>query len=162
QALLDDAERGLFETVLVIDLDRITRSKKDSEGAYIYDKFRLHGIKIATPSNGIIDLDNEDQDLQVGMLRMFAKHEKRKLLRRTMRGKVQAAKDGKRYGCVDPYGYHWVADPQLKSGGSYQIRENEAAVVRRIYKLALDGMGVPMIGWTLENEGVRPRPRGKN
>src|SRR5690606_18658612 len=94
QSLLADAEKGLFETVLVIDLDRITRSNKDQEGAFIYDTFRLHGIKIATPSNGIIDLDNEDQDLQVGMLRMFSKHEKRKLLRRTMRGIVQAARDG--------------------------------------------------------------------
>jgi site-specific DNA recombinase len=159
QALLEDAEKKLFEIVLVIDLDRITRSKRDQEGAFIYDTFRLHGIKLATPSNGLIDLENEDQDLQIGILQAFAKFEKRKFLRRTMRGKYQAAKDGKRYGSIDPYGYRWVIDPVLKAGGSYQIVEDEAKVVRRIYSLALEGHGVAMIAWMLENEGIRTRPR---
>jgi site-specific DNA recombinase len=159
QALLEDAEKGLFEVVLVIDIDRITRSKRDQEGAFIYDKFRLHGIKLATPGNGLIDLQNEDQDLQMGLLQVVAKFEKRKLLSRTMRGKYQAAKDGKRFGSIDPYGYRWVSDPLLKAGGAYQIVDAEAQVVRRIYSLVLEGLGVAMIASILESEGIQTRPR---
>jgi site-specific DNA recombinase len=159
QALLEDAEKGIFNLVLVIDLDRITRSKRDQEGAFIYDKFRLHGIKIATPRNGIIDLENEDQDLQIGLLRVFAKFEKRKFLSRTKRGKLQAARDGKRFSCIDPYGYEWVRNPTLKAGGGYQVVESEATVVRRIYDLSLQGNGLAMIAWTLDSEGHRTRPR---
>lgn len=159
QALLEDAEKGLFSLILVIDLDRITRSRRDQEGAFIYDFFRSHGIKIATPRNGVIDLDNEDQDLQIGLLRVFAKFEKRKFLARTKRGKLQAARDGKRFSSIDPYGYRWVNDPNLKAGGGYQIVENEALVIRRIYDLSLEGSGLAMIAWTVDGEGHRTRPR---
>src|SRR5690606_24482916 len=35
-------------------------------------------------------------------------------------------------------------------------------VVRRMFKLAIDGLGSRMISWMLECEGMRPRPRGKD
>ena len=112
--LLDDAAEKLFDAVLVIDLDRITRSRKSAEGAVIYDHFREHGIKLATPTQGLIDLDDEDQDLLVGIKRELAKWEKRKIVGRMMRGKREAAKKGKRFSCLDPYGYPTVLYEQVR------------------------------------------------
>lgn len=156
QRLLEDAAKKRFQVLLVIDLDRITRSKRSAEGALIYDDLREAGVKLATPSQGIIDLNDEDQDFMVGIRREIAKWEKRKILNRTMRGKRDAARNGKRYGSIDPYGYKWVADPSLASGGSYQIEPSEAFVVKRMYELALEE-GVNMVAWHLNQEGHRTR-----
>ncbi|MEI9942148.1 MAG: recombinase family protein [Pseudomonadota bacterium] len=158
QRLLDAAGRKQFEAVLVIDLDRITRSKRSAEGALIYDHFREHGVKLCTPGQGVIDLEDEDQDLLAGIKRELAKWEKRKILSRTMRGKREAAKQGRRYGSLDPYGYHWVPDLASPKMGSYEIEESEARVVRLIYSMAVDeGLGRSMIAWRLNAEGHETR-----
>ncbi len=162
QRLLDAATRKLFDGVLVIDLDRITRSKRSAEGALIYDHFRQYGVKLCTPGQGVIDLEDEDQDLLAGIKRELAKWEKRKILSRTMRGKREAAKQGRRYGSLDPYGYRWVPQPKSPSRGAYEIDESEAAVVRLIYKLATDeGLGRAMIAWRLNAEGYVTRVQNR-
>jgi site-specific DNA recombinase len=155
--LLDDAAEKLFEVVLVIDLDRLTRARKSAEGALIYDHFREHGIKLATPTQGVIDLDDEDQDLLVGIKRELAKWEKRKIVSRMMRGKREAAKKGKRFSCLDPYGLRWAKNESDPRGGSYEMVPDEALVARRMYQLALGGFGINLITWHLNAEGCRTR-----
>lgn len=155
--LLDDAAEGLFDSLLVMDLDRITRSRRSAEGALIFDHFREHRIKLATPTQGLIDLDDEDQDLLVGIKREVAKWEKRKIVRRMMRGKREAARKGRRFSSLDPYGYRWAKDEGDPRGGSYEIVREEAVVVRRMYQLAIDGVGTSMIAWRLNSEGHRTR-----
>ena len=156
--LLDDAAQGLFDVVLVIDLDRITRSRKSAEGALIFDQLREYGVKLATPTQGIIDLEDEDQDLLVQIKREVAKWEKRKIVRRMMRGKREAAKKGRRFSCLDPYGLRWAKDENDPRGGAYVVSDDEAVVVRRIFHLAVvDGLGRNMIAWRLNSEGYRTR-----
>ncbi len=154
--LLDDAADHQFDVVLVIDLDRITRSKRSAEGALIFDHFRENGVKLATPTQGVIDLDDEDQDLLVGIKRELAKWEKRKIVARMMRGKREAAKKGRRFSSLDPFGYRWAPDTESPRGGAYQIVDDEADVVRRMYDLALR-FGINMVAWTLNQEGHRTR-----
>lgn len=162
QRLLADAERGLFETVLVIDLDRITRSRRSAEGALIFDHFREHGVKLATPTQGLIDLDDEDQDLLVGIKRELAKWEKRKILARTMRGKREAVRNGSRHASVDPYGYTWVRDPSNPRRGRYEQVSEEAKIVRRIFRMtAEENLGRAQVAWRLNSEGLRTRPTKK-
>lgn len=155
--LLDDAARGLIDVVLVIDLDRVTRSRKSAEGALIFDQLREYGVKLATPSQGIIDLDDEDQDLLVQIKREVAKWEKRKIVRRMLRGKREAAKRGGRVPGPDPYGLRWVKNDADARRGAYEIEREEADVVRSIYALAIDGLGINMIVWQLNSEGKRTR-----
>lgn len=156
--LLDDAAIGAFDVLLVIDLDRITRSKKSTEGAFVYDYLRENKIKIATPSQGIIDLDDEDQDFLVGIKRELAKWEKRKILGRMLRGKREAARQGRRYGCIDPYGYVWVPAGDDSRRGGYQINESEARIVREMFRLAVEeNLGISMIAFHLNEEGHRTR-----
>lgn len=155
--LLEDAEQGLIDVVLVIDLDRITRSRKSAEGALIFDQLREYGVKLATPAQGVIDLDDEDQDLLVQIKREVAKWEKRKIVRRMMRGKREAAKQGKRVPGLDPYGYRWAKNDADARGGSYEIVADEARVVRIIYERAIDGLGISMIAWHLNSAGERTR-----
>jgi site-specific DNA recombinase len=158
QRVLELAEDRAFNVLVVIDLDRITRAKNSAEGAFIYDTLRECKVKISVPGQGIIDLEDEDQDFFVGLKREIAKWEKRKILRRTARGKRDALRVGKRYGSRDPYGLVWVKDDTLAAGGTYQLEPQEAAIIRRMVHLSLSGMGVAQIIWTLNQEGIRHRP----
>jgi len=153
--LLRDVNAGLVDVVVCIDLDRITRSKRGTERAYIFDTLREQDVRVATPSNGLIDLNNEDQDLQVDLLGAVGKHEKRKILKRMARGKRESARKGKRFSCSDPYGYRGGPD-------GYVIVPAEAAIVRRIYQSALDGLGVNLIVDELRSENLMTRGRGKH
>lgn len=156
--LMDDAADKLFDIVLCIDLDRITRSKKSAEGAVIFDQLREYGIKLATPTQGIIDLDDEDQDLLVQIKREVAKWEKRKIVRRMTRGKREAAKKGKRFSCLDPFGLRWAVDENSPIGGRYEIVPAEALIVRRMFHLAtVEGLGTNLVVWRLNQEGHRTR-----
>ena len=155
--LMDDAAEHLFDVVLVIDLDRITRSRKSAEGAVIFDQLREYGVKLATPSQGTIDLEDEDQDLLVQIKREVAKWEKRKIVRRMMRGKREAARKGRRVPGPDPYGYRWAKNDADPRGGSYEIDPEEARVIRVMYEWAIDGLGISMIVWRLNSEGEMTR-----
>src|SRR5207247_743555 len=93
--LLEGADGRKFNILLVIDEDRICRSRSDLTGAIIYDTFRDNGIRIATPAGTFIDLCNEDQDLYAGMKQVFAKYEKRKILARMRRGRIEKWRQGK-------------------------------------------------------------------
>lgn len=153
--LLDDVERGAFDVVLVVDIDRLTRSKSGLTRSRIFDHFRTCKVKLALPQQGLIDLEDENQELVLDVLGSTSSFEKRKFLRRTARGKREAAKQGRFRAGIDPYGLRWVVDPSGRNG-CYEIREDEAKVVRRMYKLALT-MGINMVAWTLNQEGHRTR-----
>ncbi len=130
--LLEDAEQGCFNVVLVIDLDRIVRSKSSLQGALIYDLFRENNIKLATP-NELIDLSNEDQDLLAGIKREMAKWEKRKILGRMQRGRIEALKQGRFVGSRIAYGYRWNKEKQ-----EFEIEPEEAEFVRLIFNLCIE------------------------
>lgn len=154
QKLISDAEKRLFDIVLVIDLDRITRSKKSAEGAVIYDHFRECGIKLATPSD-IIDLENEDHDFLAGVKREVAKWEKRKILARTKRGRDEARLQGKFLGgdlpepyyfdklkniCIDPIAKERVVKviTLSKNLSTYQVSKATGYPQRQIHRLTAE------------------------
>ena len=130
--LLEEAEQDCFDIVLSIDLDRIVRSKSSVQGAIIYDLFRTHNIKLATPTD-FIDLSNEDQDLLAGIKRELAKWEKRKILGRMDRGRIEALKQGRYLGNNLPYGYRWN-----KQERKFEMHPDEAEVVRQIFRFSIE------------------------
>lgn len=160
--VLELAEARAFDVLVVIDLDRITRAKKSAEAALIFDTFRECGIKLCVRGQPLVDMEDEDQDFFIGLRREVAKWEKRKILRRLARGKREAIRQGRRYGCRDPYGYRWAPDEALASRGTYVLHEPEAAVVRRAVELALSGLGIAFIVEALNAEGLRTRPFKKH
>ena len=47
--LLEDAERGLFDAVFVVDIDRLTRSQKSIDWEIIKDSLRKGHVTVVTP-----------------------------------------------------------------------------------------------------------------
>lgn len=148
--LLDDATQRKFDLVLVIDDDRLSRSKSDLTTAMIYDTFRENGISLATPLAGLMDLSNEEQDLYTGMKRQFAKYEKRKFLSRTRRGRLEKWKKGVPGWGKQPYGYAYD-----KSTKAFTVHPEHSEIVRLIFSLCVnDGFGLDRIARELNARAI--------
>jgi site-specific DNA recombinase len=84
----------------------------------------------------------------------LAEYERAKILERTRRGTVGRIQAGHPWGGRVPLGYRYVSEPH---GGRFEIEEAEAALVRRIYAMCLEGMSLRAIAWQLTTEGL-PTP----
>ncbi|MGE5446075.1 MAG: recombinase family protein [Ignavibacteriales bacterium] len=150
-ALLEDAERGLFDAVFVIDIDRLTRAKKSIDWEIIKDVFRKNRVVVITPSQEY-NFEDEDQEFISDLFSRISAYEKKKILRRMLRGKMEKARQGKFFGGKAPYGYTWN-----ESTKQYEVVENEAEVVRLIFNLCIEGLSTESIQERL-NELGHPTP----
>jgi site-specific DNA recombinase len=76
----------------------------------------------------------------------FAEWEKAKILERTRRGMVRRIQAGHPGGGVVPLGYRYHAEPH---GGRWEMDEDEAALVKRIFALCLSGLSTRKIATQL-------------
>jgi len=132
--LLEDAEDKKFDAIGVIDFDRLTRSQKLIDLAIIKDIFRRNQIKIVTPSQEY-DFQDEEDDFISDLMGILSKREKRKILKRMFRGRIEALKQGRYVGGFIPYGYVWNKEKK-----SYEIEPEEAKVIRIIFSLCNRGL----------------------
>jgi site-specific DNA recombinase len=149
QALLAAVESGRVRRVFVEDVSRLSRDKEDA--ARLEKTFDYHGVSIVT-------LDGMTYDGSVGASLAFtfqsagAAQYLRDLGAKTRRGLRGAHREGKSTGgrC---YGYDVVH-------GSIQVNDVEAATVRRIFALYLEGHGYAVIAQKLNGLDV-PAPRSR-
>jgi site-specific DNA recombinase len=92
----------------------------------------------------------------------LAEYERAKIVERTQRGRLGRAKAGHASGGAVPYGYRYIGSPHQ---GRWEIDEAEAAVVRRIFAMYLDGAPIRRIAVQLTQEHVltardKPQHRG--
>jgi len=129
--LRDEADKGLFEAVLVNDVDRLSRElthlgiiKKDLE------KKNIKLIFKKLPNNG-----DPISNFMVNMLGSFAEFERELIADRTRRGRRYKVEVRKLiYGNIPPYGYAYVKKDKEKGiEGHYEINEKEAEVVRMMF-----------------------------
>jgi site-specific DNA recombinase len=130
-ALLRDAALGLFDVVVVVDLDRLTRSEDMTERGAIIGAFQRAGVRIATTSGQMLDLATSTGDLFATLQAFFAAEENRKRRERVTRGKLAAAQRGGKATGRDPYGLRyvnreWSLDP-VRSPIVAEIYERVAA-----------------------------------
>lgn len=150
--LLQDARERAFDLVLTYRVDRISRGRLVYLLQTVETLDALHvGLKSAT----------EEFNTQTAMGRMvlailgsFAEMERETILERTYMGKVRRAGQGRFPGGGVPYGYRLV-------DGQFVIQPDEAAVVRRIYRLYCEGVGQWRILHILNAEGAPLGQRGK-
>jgi len=149
--LLEDAEQGLFDAVFVIDIDRLTRAKKSIDWEIIKDVFRKNNVLLVTPSQEY-NFEDEDQEFISDIFSRISAYEKKKILRRMLRGKREKAKQGVFFGGKAPYGYTWHEDSK-----QYEIVEEEAKVVSSIFNLCIEGSSIVKIQEHLNDFGI-PTP----
>ena len=152
QRLLDDAKANRFEILLVVDIDRIVRSSSWRETGSIYDHLREHKIKVATPES-MVDLQNSDEGLLVGIRGQLSGWEKNKILERMKRGRIEALKQGRYLGSNLPFGLQWNRDTM-----SFEVVDEEAIIVRKIFDWAInENLGAVTIAKRLNEQGCPTR-----
>lgn len=152
--LLRDAAAGLFDVVVVVDQDRLTRAEDIIERATIMGAFQRAGVKVASAISGqILDLDTSHGDLMASLGGYFAAEWSRKHRSRIMEGKATAIARGRKPAGPTPYGLTYD-----RATGAWGIDPERAAAVRDIYAGAIRGEPLSLIARHLE-DGRAPRTR---
>jgi site-specific DNA recombinase len=147
QSLLDDIEEGIIDSVYVYLQDRLERNPQVRlflRSIFLKNKVRLYTEK------GEVDLNDEDQTLMEDIFSLFNAREVAKTRKRVKSVLLRNAKEGRSHGVL-PYGYTTDSDKKII------IDEEEAEIVRLVFRESLAGKGVSTIAELLNNSGVPTR-----
>lgn len=146
--LFADAVAGRFDVVLVLDIDRLTRSADQRERGAVLGTFQQAGVLIVTPSASY-DLRSSVGDLLAAIGAWKAADDNRLRGERTAAGKLVAIAAGRKPSGPTPYGLRYSRERR-----TWSIDEDEAAIVREIYRRVAGGEPSPAIADDLTARGV--------
>ena len=145
EKIQDEVERGTVDAILVKDLSRLGRHK--TQTAMFIDYLREHDVRVLSVTENI-DTGNEDDELMVGFKGIF-----NDLYCRDISKKIRAGYKQKQRGgivLIPPMGYF-----KDKNTGEVRIVEEQAEIIRRIFRLYLSGFGIKAIAKQLNAEGIK-------
>lgn len=152
RAMLEAAELGMFDVLLVDDLSRLSRDHIES--AQTIRRLKFAGIRVIGVSDGT-DTARDGYKLETGLRGLMSEFYLDDLAKKTHRGLMGQALDGYSAGGL-PYGYQSTFDGQ---GHKRKIDENEARWVRYIFERYASGVSPRQIADELNRQQV-PSPRG--
>ncbi len=148
QRLISNIDK--YQAIFAISLDRLSRNGLVSQ--QIKQLCIDYDIKIITPSQEF-DLANSQEDRTLfDVSSMFATMEYEMIGKRNKQNKIQRAKRGEWVSSQPPLGYK--RNPETKK---LEINEEEATIIRYIFKLHSQGYGSFKIRDILNEEGYKPK-----
>lgn len=156
QEILADAKTKQFDVLLTYMSDRIGRQEEYS--FYVATLNQL-GIEVWTIKDGQLKTE-EHIDKLLNYIRFWQNEgESKKTSMRVRDNQIELVKAGKFVGGKAPFGYKHVYSGMVSSHGrmlkKLEIVERDAAIVKRIYSLAVyQGMGYEKIAKTLNEDGI--------
>jgi site-specific DNA recombinase len=145
--LRDLVNARTIAAVIVYDPDRLSRNL--GHQLLLAEEFERASVKLLIVSHPMEQ--GPEGWLFFQMRGALAEYERAKILERLKRGLVGRAKAGHVSGGSVAFGYHYVKE---EHGGRWEIDEDEAAVVRRVFRLCLEGMATRAIARLLTQERV--------
>lgn len=137
QQLLNEVSQGLWEGVIVMDIDRLARGNSIDQGI-ISQTFLFADTKIITPIK-TYDPSNEMDEEYFEFGLFMSRREYKTINRRLQRGRVSSAREGKYVSNKAPYGYERVKITNDK-GFTLKIVPEQADVIRNIFNWYTDGI----------------------
>ena len=144
--MISASRRGEFDAVIVEALDRLSRDQEDLAG--IYKRFTFNNVAIEAVHDGRAD------QVQIGIRGMLGSLYLADLANKVRRGMTGVIRDGRSPG-GRAYGYR----PKKGEPGILEIVEEEAEVIRRIFRTYTSGISPRHIAYELNGDRVPP-PRG--
>lgn len=147
--MIEDIEAGIIDTVITKDLSRLGRERL-GVGHYTEIYFPEHNVRY------IALLDNIDTYMDAGMNDMapfkgvINDMYVRDISKKIRSSLIERKKAGNFLGVTAPYGYQ--KDPNNKFHLS--LNEKEAEVVKRVFRLYLEGNGLTKIAQILTKDGI--------
>nr|DAE45272.1 MAG TPA: integrase [Caudoviricetes sp.] len=156
QQLLHEIESGVWDGVLVVEVERLARGDTIDQGV-VSRAFQYSDTKIITPTK-IYDPNNEFDEEYFEFGLFMSRREYKTIKRRLNNGRISSVKEGKYCGNKPPYGYERV---KLEKEKGYTLRPvpAQAEVVKMIYTwYAGDGceqIGTSKIVRKLNDMGIK-------
>ncbi|QKG85025.1 recombinase family protein [Kroppenstedtia pulmonis] len=127
--LLKEVESGLYDAVLVMDIDRLGRGNMREQGI-ILETFQNSGTKIITPRK-IYNLQDEWDEEYSEFEAFMARKELKVITRRLQGGRIRSVEEGNYIGTRPPYGYQVRKDET----GRYLVPDpDQAPIVKMIFE----------------------------
>lgn len=145
--LMEDAPTAIWDTVVVYNMSRLSRSVKDT--LIIKEEFKKMGKRIIS----VIENQEESPEgdffnlITYGMNELFVKQFKRD----SWRGLMVNANECKAQGGIPLFGY------SVDENNKYIINENEAIIVRKIFDMIVNGYSYGEITKYLNSNGFTRR-----
>jgi DNA invertase Pin-like site-specific DNA recombinase len=156
QQLLHSVRQHNPDAIYVHEQSRLTRGD-ELDVALLLRELRDRGVKVIV--GGLVrDLSSIDERFMFRIHGAVDRAEYERITERTMRGRIEKARQGKKTSGRAPYGYR-NPPPGDPLRGSLQVVPEQGAVVRRIYELAASGATQRQICASLNGEGI-PAPKG--
>ena len=136
QKLLREVEQGLWDGVLVMEVERLARGDTIDQGI-VARTFKYSDTKIITPMKVYNPNDEFDEEyFEFGLF--MSRREYKTINRRLQRGRLASVKEGKWAANKTPYGYERV---RIDGGKGFMLRPipREADTVRLIFELYTRG-----------------------
>jgi site-specific DNA recombinase len=153
ERLRDQAAAGAIDRLYVLAPDRLAR--RHAHQMVLVDELRAYGVELVFV-NRPLGTTPEDQ-LLLQVQSVIAEYERAKILERTRRGRLHAARAGRISVLAHaPYGYRYV-DKHAGGGiASYEVFEDEARVVRQVFDwVGREGCSLREVARRLEKMGIR-------
>lgn len=119
--LLKEVESGLYDAVLVMDMDRLGRGNMREQGM-ILETFQKSRTKIITPRK-TYDLQDEWDEEYSEFEAFMARKELKVITRRLQGGRIRSVEEGNYIGTRPPYGYQIREDEK----GRYLVPDSDQA-----------------------------------
>lgn len=132
QQTLLEVMQGMWEGVLVMEVERLARGDTKDQGT-VAEAFKFSNTKIITPLKTYDPADEFDEEYFEFNLFM-SRREYKTINRRIQRGRIAAFRDGWYIAGTAPYGYKKVKHKEDK-GYTLEIISEEAKIVAYIYEL---------------------------
>jgi site-specific DNA recombinase len=145
--LRDLVNAHAISAVNVYDPDRLSRNL--GHQLLLAEEFERADVKLLIVSHPMEQ--GPEGWLFFQMRGALAEYERAKIIERTKRGAVGRVQAGHPGGGNAPLGYRYIAEPH---GGRWEVDEDEAALVRRIFALCLEGHPIRAIARILTEERV--------
>ena len=148
QSMLDDAQKGLFDVVIVHKMDRFSRDVYDALD--VQRKLALYGVRIES----VIERFEETPEgqlqkvIQLGVGQYYSQN----LAREVVKGLKENAYKAIHNGGIPPYGFD--VDPDTKK---YLINEHEAEAVRIMFEKLIQGWSYRELAEYLNLLGYRTK-----
>lgn len=167
QQLLRDVESGMWDGVLVVEVERLARGNTRDQGQ-VADAFKYSNTRIITPLK-TYDPNNEFDEEYFEFGLYMSRREYKTINRRLQRGRAASLMEGKFIGSTAPYGWVKVKIPHQK-GYTLEPDPVTSSILQDMYEwadtgvLEADGnyhrLGPEAIARRLDSLGIAP-PTGK-
>lgn len=153
QKLLEEVDSGMWEGVLVMEVERLARGNTMDQGI-VSNAFTNSGTVIVTPMK-TYDPENEFDQEYFEFSLFMSRREYKTIRRRMEAGRIAAVKEGCFIGSIPPYGY----ERYRRNDGKYSLKiaPEEAENVRFIFESRAEGKSMTEIANNLTDSGIPTR-----